>query len=134
MHQPHQGQILNYCVSTKSMVVKVVNKIQQRSIKIKGVLVLLLWKALFIRIVYLREKGIFILPHPKPHLACYVPVNSNVYPSSSKIPKQFTDVLYGEVKKLCVLIFFSKYLLLHFNTQLISLSNSLRFDENMVFL
>ncbi len=34
-------------------------------------------------------------------------------PASSKIPKQFADVIYSEVKKLCVLNFISKYLLLY---------------------
>ncbi len=53
------------------------------------------------------------LPHPKPHLTCNIPVNPDVYSTSSKIPKQFADVIYSEVKKLCVLNFISKYLLLY---------------------
>ncbi len=69
------------------------------------------------------------IPHPKPHhtptpnhttpatllvgQACYIPTYPDVYPSSSNVPKQFTDVLYTEVKKLWVLNFISKYLLLY---------------------
>ncbi len=40
------------------------------------------------------------------------PMYPDDYSTSSKIPKQFTDVLYSEVKKLLVLDFISKYLLL----------------------
>jgi hypothetical protein len=38
-------------------------------------------------------------------------VNPDVYSTINKIPKQFADVLYSEIKKLCVLNFISKYLI-----------------------
>ncbi len=37
-----------------------------------------------------------IFPHPKLHLTCYIPTYPDVYSSSSKIPKQFADVLYSK--------------------------------------
>ncbi len=37
--------------------------------------------------------------------ACNIPVYSNINSSSSKIPKQFADVLYSEVKKLFIVNF-----------------------------
>ncbi len=36
-------------------------------------------------------------------------MNPDVYSTSSKIPKQFADVLYSEIKKLCVINFVGKY-------------------------
>jgi len=40
-------------------------------------------------------------------------MNPDVYSASMNIPKQFTNVLYSEVKKLWGLDFISKYLLLY---------------------
>ncbi len=42
-----------------------------------------------------------------------ISVYSNINSTSSKIPKQFADILYREVKKICILDFISKYLLLY---------------------
>ncbi len=40
------------------------------------------------------------LPHPKPYLTCYIPTYPDVYSSSSKMPKQFANVLYSTIASL----------------------------------
>jgi hypothetical protein len=48
-------------------------------------------------------KPVFLyLPHPKPHLALYIPVNPDVYPSGINVPEHFTVMLYSKVKELPV--------------------------------
>ncbi len=54
------------------------------------------------------------LPHPKPHLAFYIPVYPDVYPSGINVPKHFTIMLYSKVKKFFIVNFINKYLLLFF--------------------
>ncbi len=48
--------------------------------------------------------------HPKPHLAFYIPVYPDVYPSGINVPKHFTNVFYSEGKEHPVLDRFRNWL------------------------
>ncbi len=50
----------------------------------------------FFYLLLICEKKNLILPHPKPHLTCYIPAYPDIYSARSNIPKQFTEVLYSE--------------------------------------
>ena len=41
-----------------------------------------------------------LIPHPKPHLTCNIPVNPDVYPSGINVPEHFTVVIYSKGKEL----------------------------------